>query len=152
MRLAGAKSRLDGRAHNPLVLGSNPGGPTKNFRTVTPRCGGAVFFFLSNSLPDLGRLGKRHRASFAVIRRHLESYDDICVRFPSNPRAIRLSWAQVALYGSGCLRAPLVRPCCPKRFTSASPCAISGCDSTPPIRPPTFVVQQNHRPKRYRLS
>ena len=85
MRLARAKSRLDGRAHNPLVLGSNPGGPTKNFRTVTPRCGGAVFFFRRIVCQTSGGLE-------SVIARHLRSSAGISNHMTTSacmPRQIR---------------------------------------------------------------
>ena len=72
-------STVEQGTHNPLVLGSNPGGPTKELPNGHAAMRRGRFLFLSNSLPDLRRLGKRHRASFAVIRRHLESYGCICV-------------------------------------------------------------------------
>ena len=64
-------STVEQGTHNPLVLGSNPGGPTKNLRNGHAALRRGRFLFLPNSLPDLGRLGKRHRASFAVISNHM---------------------------------------------------------------------------------
>ena len=70
MQYWACSSTVEQGTHNPLVLGSNPGGPTKNFRTAPAALRRAVFFSCRTVCQTSGGLE-------SGIARHLRSSGDI---------------------------------------------------------------------------
>ena len=88
-------STVEQGTHNPLVLGSNPGGPTKNFQNGHAALRRGRFLF---PVAQFARPRAAWEATSRVICSHFESY--------------------------GCIRVHLAKPRAMRANRSVSPCAI----------------------------